>query len=81
MEKYYYGIEEIQYIYNGDWSDPTLIYKGQEISWLGMEDALYSDFLEDGGKDGDYEAFAEYVSLNEEYALEIAEYLLEHKIA
>lgn len=81
MKKYYYGIKEIEFIWNGEWSDPTLIYRGQEISWLGIEDALYSDFLESGGKDGDYEAFEKYVSLNKEYALEIADYLLEQKIA
>ena len=81
MKRYYYGIKEIQFIWNGEWSDPTLIYKGQEISWLGMEDALYNDFLEAGGKDGDYEAFGEHVVSNEYYALEIAEYLLENGIA
>lgn len=80
MEKNYYGIKEIEFVWNGEWSDPTLIYKGEEISWLGMEDALYSSFLEEGGEDGDYEAFEEYVSLNKEYALEIADYLYEQKI-
>ena len=80
MEKYYYGIKEIEFVWNGEWSDPTLIYKGQEISWLGMEDALYNGFLEDGGEDGDYEALAKYISLNKEYALEIADYLYEQKI-
>ena len=80
MEKYYYGIKEIEFVWNGEWSDPTLIYKGQEISWLGMEDALYNSFLEEVGKDGDYEALAEYISLNEEYALEIANYLYEQNI-
>lgn len=81
MKKYYCGIKEIQYIDNGCWSDPTLIYKDQEISWLHLEDALYTDFIEAGGTDGDFEAFVEYVKLNKDFVLETAEYLFEHKIA
>lgn len=81
MKNYYHGIKEIQYIYINEWSDPELIYKGSNISWFHLEDALYSDFLESGGKDGDYDAFSDYVIANEYYVLEIAEYLLENKIA
>lgn len=81
MKKYYYGIKEIQYINNGDWSDPTLIYKDKEISWFGMEDALYNEFVDAGGEDGDYEAFAEFILLNKDSALEIAEYLYEQECA
>lgn len=81
MKKYYCGIKEIEYINNGSWSDPTLIYKGQEISWFHLEDALYTDYLEAGGDGYDYDAFADYIRENKDFTLDIAEYLFENKIA
>lgn len=78
---WFYGIEGIQIISNGEWSDPTLIYKGKEISWFNMEDSLYNDFLESGGKDGDDNAFSEYVRANREIVFEVADYLHENDIS
>lgn len=80
-KKWFYGIEGIQIIDRGEWSDPALIYKDKEISWFNMEDSLYNNFLEDGGKDGNYKAFLEYVQTNKEMVFEIADYLYENCIA
>lgn len=78
---WFYGIEGIQIIDNGEWSDATLIYKDKEISWFNMEDSLYNDFLEVGGKDGDDKAFLEYVRGNKEYVFEVADYLYENNVS
>lgn len=41
------GIEEIGFVSNGEYSDPSLIYKGYEFNYWDIESALWEMFLED----------------------------------
>ena len=80
MKKYFYGIKQIEFIWNGAWGAPTLIYRGQEISYFHLEDAMYNAYCEDG-YEGTEKSFEEYMLENIEEVLDIADYLLENKIA
>lgn len=37
---------EAEYIDNGEWSDPELIYKGERFDYFTIEDTIYSCFKE-----------------------------------
>ena len=80
MKRYFYGIKEIEFIWNGEWSDPTLIFRGQEISYFHLEDAMLNDYYEEGYNET-IKSFERYMAEHVEQVIEMAEYLLEQKIA
>ena len=45
----YRGSEDVEFVSNGMWSDPDLIYKGYTFNYWDIEDALWSEFLEETG--------------------------------
>lgn len=45
--KNYMGNSNIGYIYNGDWADPIIEYKGFQWSEWAIVDALYDDYKDD----------------------------------
>lgn len=64
----YRGSEDVEFVSNGMWSDPDLVYKGYTFNYWDIEDALWSEFLEETGhKDSESEdpavesEFDEYV--------------------
>lgn len=66
MKRYFYGIEEIEFIYHGEWSDPTVIYKEKELNYWDVETYLY-DIWND--EDTDL-AFEDWIQINKTYVLE-----------
>lgn len=49
--KHYRNFKDIQFIWNGEWSDPILIYKNISFNYWDIEDYLYNEFqcdLNDG---------------------------------
>ena len=63
MKKYpnYCGIEDIGYISHGEWADAELEYKGK----------LFNEEFPD--KDGNYEAFSQYMYENKDEVYELLE--------
>lgn len=41
------GIPGIQFISNGSYSDPSLVYEGKEFNYWDIEDSLWEIFLEE----------------------------------
>ena len=76
MKEYpnYCGIEDIGFIYRGMYDDPKLEYNGKIYNVHDASDAMWSDFVEEfPEKDGDYEAFAQYVYEHRDEVYELLE--------
>ena len=43
------GCKDIDMVWYGNYSDPSLLYNGYEFNYWDIEDALWSDFLESTG--------------------------------
>lgn len=74
MKRYdnWYGIKEFDFIYYNEWEDPTLVFDGTSINVHDIEDYFWEEFLEETGKDGDYEAFAKWMKEHEEDVIDYA---------
>jgi|SRR5574344_2370846 hypothetical protein len=42
----WYGIEGIEFIYHGEWSDPEICYKNHVINCHDIEDGMWEEYLE-----------------------------------
>lgn len=74
MKEYpnYCRIEDIGYISHGEWSVAELEYKGKLFNENVVSDAMWERFIKEfPDKDGDYEAFNQYMYDNKDevYAL------------
>lgn len=63
----WYGIQDIGFIWHGEWSDPEIEYKGRRINCYIVEDTMWERFRDDyegNGKNADdyIEEFAEYMN-------------------
>lgn len=74
MKKYFYGIKEIEMIYNGDYSDPTLVYKGIKINYYAVEDTLYERYKD--SSEHNQQSFDDYVKSNKEDVLDLMDELI-----
>ena len=61
LDENYRGVQEIEFIWHGEWADPELEYKDKTFNYWDVEDALWQDFKEEGGAEDDEEAFDKYV--------------------
>ena len=61
--KFWYGIKDIEFIWNGTQSDAEIEYKGFRWSTWMIEDALYDGFLETEAEKTD-DNYVEYVKEN-----------------
>ena len=59
----WYGSDEIGVRFHGQ-GDADLVYKGHDFNYWDIEGALWDMYLEDGGDEGDDDAFAAYVREN-----------------
>ena len=76
MKKYpnYCGIEDIGYISHGGWADAELEYNGKLFNENTVSDAMWERFIEEfPDKDGDYEAFNQYMYNNKDEVYELLE--------
>lgn len=60
----WYGIEGISFEWRGAWNEPLLRYKGQVFYSSDIEDALYENYVEDGGNLDNHEEWTSYVKDN-----------------
>lgn len=72
MKKWWYGIEGIEFIWRGCWSDPALEVDGTRFNVHDIEDFFWEEYLEDGGEDQNFDAFGEYLQDNADEVLEEA---------
>lgn len=42
----YRGIEDIEFVWNGEWADPDLFYKGYRFNYWDVENTLWGDYVE-----------------------------------
>jgi hypothetical protein len=76
MKEYpnYCGIEDIGYIPHGEWADAELEYKGKLFNENVVSDAMWERFIEEfPDKDGDYEAFNQYMYDNKDEVYKLLE--------
>ena len=77
MQKFY-GIEDINFIWHGEWSDPEIEYKGNLINYYTIENSLYEDFLERlSNEENEGMNFEEWVYANKDLAYNYIELYLE----
>lgn len=60
----WYGIEGISFEWRGAWNEPLLHYKGQVFYSSDIEDALYENYVEDGGNLDNHDEWTSYVKDN-----------------
>ena len=70
----YCGIEDVRYISHGEWADAELEYKGKLFNENVVSDVMWERFIEEfPDKDGDYEAFNQYMYDNKDEVYELLE--------
>lgn len=47
MNRSFYGIDGVEYKYNGDWSDPQIKYKGYIFNYYDLEEMLLASYKEE----------------------------------
>lgn len=78
MNKKFYGIEDIDFIWHGEWSDPEIEYKGHLINYYTIEDSLYEIFLDElRNETNEGMNFTEWVYANKDLVYEEIEVYLE----
>lgn len=78
MNKKFYGIEDINFIWHGEWSDPEIEYKGNLINYYTIETSLYEDFLERlSNNENEGMNFNEWVYANKDLVYNYIELYLE----
>ena len=48
----WYGIEDVGFVWHGEWSDPEIEYKGKRINSYIVEDTLWERYKEDCEEQG-----------------------------
>ena len=83
MKEYpsWYGIEDIGFIWHGEWSDPEIEYKGKRINATIVEDTMwerYREECEELGIDTNLFDFDAYMGENAESVYELIELAIEN---
>ena len=76
----WYGIEDIGFIWRGEWSDPEIEYKGERINSYIVEDTMWERFrenCEENGIDVDLDDFSSYMKEHAEDVYELIELAME----
>lgn len=63
--KWFYGIEGIEFIWRGTQSDPLIEYKGKQFNYWDLEDAMWEDYCE-AVPNEDENGFAKWMHDNSE---------------
>lgn len=70
-QSYWRGCKDIQLKYNGEYSDPELIYHGHVFNYWEIEDMLWESFLDETGyKDSD----ADNQAIDQRFDIFVQEY-------
>lgn len=76
----WYGIENIGFVWHGEWSDPEIEYKGKRINCYIVEDTMWERFREECEMEcinPKEEEFALYMKANSEDVYELIELSME----
>ena len=79
-KKWFYGIYGIEFIWHGCWSDPELIWHKKSFNYYDVENALYSDYMEDKSENKTDLPFDIWVKKNAHLARYYLDNLMECKI-
>lgn len=66
----YNGCKHVEFIYHGEWSDAELRYKNIVANHYDVEEAMYSDYLDELDGEESESGFAEYCRNNEYRVIE-----------
>jgi hypothetical protein len=78
----FYGIYGMQFIYNGQWSDPEVIWHGKSFNYFDLENCLWDMFKEECAEDGREiieHDFPIWVKKNSSFARDILSQLAENR--
>ena len=73
----WYGIQDIGFVWRGEYSDPELEYQGRRINMYAVEVIMWIYFMEDTGSE-DEEEFAKYVLENVQDVYDILNSVIEN---
>jgi hypothetical protein len=79
-KSWFYGIYGIEFIWNGPWADPELVWHKKSFNYYDVENALYSDYMEDKSENKTDLPFDIWVKKNSYLARYYLDNLKEHKI-
>lgn len=71
----WYGIEEIGFVWHGEWADPEIEYKGRRCSCFIIEDVMWG-FYRDEFPDGNEDDFGDYMLGHTDEVRELCELAL-----
>ena len=72
----WYGIENIGFIWNGEWSDPEIEYKGKRINATIVENTMWERFTEECASN-DLDLFDSYMKEQVEEVCNLIELAME----
>lgn len=82
MAKWKY-FNDAEFIWNGEWNDPQLEYKGEVINSHVIEDTLwdrFNDYAEEEGLEANEENFTVYCNNNQDDIKELFEIAIEQSV-
>ncbi len=62
---FFYGVEGVEFVWNGTQADPYVEYKGRTYNYYDLEQPLWDEFKEETGIE-DTEAFEKWVQADPE---------------
>lgn len=64
---WFYGIEGIEFKYNGDWADPHVVYDGYTLNYYDIEDRMCEYYNEENKDETfSFESFEKYMLLHKD---------------
>jgi len=62
--KSYLCLQDVKFLYHGDWADPELVYKNKYFNYYSIEQCLLDDYKEEHPKDIDCKNFDKWAIKN-----------------
>ena len=68
-KKWFYGIEGLEFVWNGEWSDPYVVCGDKVLDYYDIENPMweiYREECEENGEEEDISKFVEWMKTNED---------------
>ena len=68
-KKWFYGIEGLEFVWNGEWSDPYVICDGKALDYYDVETPMweiYREECEENGLEAEVNGFCEWMRANQD---------------
>ncbi len=75
-KKWYRGVEGVEYVFNGEWADPEIVYGGYAINEPTATDGLWGMYRDETGQDSQ-DGFSAWLRENRELFLSSLDALIE----